>query len=167
MKDPAQNADHLREQMRLVRQDLGSHSRTTSQEIQQLQREVKQALDWREYIRHSPWIWGGVALAIGYWLIPAKSAVKSERDLLQRLARKLEQMESSSRHPAKSSLWQSLMSRAMELAAQYGTGILMRQGMDFANKHFSQRGDEKSEQPSRPAVQDNHASEPFVRKHHA
>jgi hypothetical protein len=49
-----------------IRQDIAAGEKNISQTVDQIGERIKEKLDWREYVKHSPYLALGAAVGLGY-----------------------------------------------------------------------------------------------------
>src|SRR5581483_6310489 len=140
-------ADHcdsqaLREQMQRIRNRM-----TTEAEV--LKVEPHRLLDWRWYVKQSPWLCVGTAAALGFWLVPGhritptvKLDDKSIEELLQKGAVRVQPVKKQT------SLTRSLLSLAATMALKtawnhYGPQLMAQ----FAGPAFAPPAPQPIRQP--------------------
>jgi hypothetical protein len=66
--NPAESAEAIQRQMRQVRRELG-------EDVQEIVDNARTLADWKHYVRTYPWACLGIALAAGYFVVPARAQV--------------------------------------------------------------------------------------------
>jgi hypothetical protein len=61
-------ADRLQAEMRQVRTELRA-------DVHEVVASAREIADWRQYVRSSPWLALGAAVAVGYFLVPGRTVV--------------------------------------------------------------------------------------------
>jgi hypothetical protein len=76
--------DEIRWQMAQIRHDLHHDVASVVSGVSGVVDEVSEAMDWRSVLRNHPYIATGVALAVGYLIVPrrAKQVVPSQNHLV-------------------------------------------------------------------------------------
>ena len=76
--------DEIRWQMAQIRHDLHHDVASVVSGVSGVVDEVSEVMDWRSVLRNHPYIATGVALAVGYLIVPrrAKQAVPSQNHLV-------------------------------------------------------------------------------------
>jgi len=76
-----ETADQLRREMAMVRREL-------SADIKGVTAQAKALTDWRQYVKHAPWISIGIAAAAGFMVVPRKLNMKTvDPDAIAKLAK--------------------------------------------------------------------------------
>jgi hypothetical protein len=68
MNDPPL-ADAVRARMKRIRRDI-------DQSVQDIDQDMQNMVDWKQYVRTYPWVCLGAATALGFLLVPKRSTAK-------------------------------------------------------------------------------------------
>lgn len=71
--------DEIRKRMRLVRREIKG-------QVQEVVVQARQLTDWRAYVAAAPWTTFGVAMLVGYLLVPRRPLVRADRKTMERFA---------------------------------------------------------------------------------
>ena len=76
--------DEIRWQMAQIRHDLHQDVANVVSGVSDVVDEVSEVMDWRSVLRNHPYIATGVALAVGYWIVPrrVKQSTPSQNHLV-------------------------------------------------------------------------------------
>jgi hypothetical protein len=133
--DPEKQAEHLRQQMRQIRREMG-------EDVEELVVQAERLMDWRYYVQQYPWVMVGAAAAAGFFLVPRRTVtLPTDEQTLSRLAQRIPVMMPKPPEAKKPTLFGSLL--------QMGTNLAMRAAMAYASQQAGKiLGQQAAHQPS-------------------
>lgn len=112
--------DQLCQQMRAIRRELG-------QDVEEIVEHAERLMDWRYYVQRHPWASVGVAIALGYFVMPRRSLVlPTDESTLARLAQRIPVTVQAPVPPKRSSLFRVLLTM--------GTSLAMRAALSYLSQ---------------------------------
>lgn len=134
--EPDKQADHIRQQMRQIRRELGD-------DVEDLVEQAERLMDWRYYVQQYPWVTVGVATLAGYFLVPRRTvAFPADDRTLERLAEKLPMMMQKPPEAKRPTIFGSLL--------QMGTNLAMRAAMAYVSQQAGKILGQQAAAPQQP-----------------
>lgn len=123
MQQLTSEADELQQKMREVRADI-------RHDVQELAASAREMADWTSYVRTYPWLCVGVALAVGYLVVPQRVRIihPDVNDLMElagsdKLVVKVEETAQKQRR----NMFAGLLEMAASSLLQGGVAVLTKQ----------------------------------------
>jgi hypothetical protein len=131
-------ADRIRQQMRIIRREMGA-------DVKDIVLSAQQLSDWRYYVRKYPWLCVGAAFGLGLFLAPNRRKAAS----IEKLAAHMQNARLAG-FSATGAPSQGLVQKALAMAGPF----VARSALSFIASRFGERprsgGEEEHDQPFEP-----------------